>query len=265
VHSVSQFRTCAVSRRSLVGMGCGASSTEYASVEDYHAQFAQKNRGGDNAYLAKALRLPKLPFVVSPQAGAEGGRAQRITTMKGPTDKSNWVVHGRILQGAYPVGKTDIEQRVVISALMRAGVSCFVNLVSLQETMQLPEYSSLVSAHEKMRPKDNAKVDHVHFPISDGGTAKDNQVLPLLQDLVKRVKQNQKLYIHCYGGHGRAGTICACLLGILYELPPDEAIQRIQVYHDSRDHPGCFPSPACEGQRKQVRRLMAKVMDGLDI
>ena len=51
--------------------------------------------------------------------------------------------------------------------------------------------------------------------------------------------------------------------GILYELPPDEAIMRIQVYHDSREESGAFDSPACEGQRKQVRRLMAKVMDGV--
>ena len=46
--------------------------------------------------------------------------------MRGPTDKSNWVIAGRVLQGAYPIGKTEIEQRQVISALMRVGVGCFV-------------------------------------------------------------------------------------------------------------------------------------------
>jgi len=245
-------------------MGCGAST--YGSVEEYHAQYATQNRGGDDAYLAKQLGLPKLPFVRAPTMvdGVAQRRSQRVATMRGPTDKSNWVIAGRVLQGAYPIGKTEIEQRQVISALMRVGVGCFVNLVSVQETMQLPDYSGLVKAQQKLRP-DDPPAAHVHFPIVDGGTAKDSQVLPLLQELVQRVRMNQRLYIHCYGGHGRAGTICACLLGILYELPPDEAIMRIQVYHDSREESGAFDSPACEGQRKQVRRLMAKVMDGVDI
>lgn len=186
--------------------------------------------------------------------------------MRGPTQFSNWVIKGKVIQGAYPRGKSEPELRKTVSSVLRAGVTCFVNLVTVHETMHLQRYDDIITAQQKMSTNQaKLPIQHIHFPIIDGGISKDNQVLNLLQTLVKLLKQGHVLYIHCFAGHGRAGTICACLLGLLYELPYKEILDRIQIYLDSREATGNFESPACDHQKRQVGRIVAKVLDGLDI
>ena len=46
--------------------------------------------------------------------------------------------------------------------------------------------------------------------------------------------QGEVLYVHCWGGHGRAGTVAACLMAILDGLDPREALANTQKYHDTR-------------------------------
>jgi protein-tyrosine phosphatase len=42
------------------------------------------------------------------------------------------------------------------------------------------------------------------------------------------------LYIHCWGGRGRAGTIGAALLARVYGASSDEALNRVQAAFDTR-------------------------------
>ncbi len=50
---------------------------------------------------------------------------------------------------------------------------------------------------------------------TDQGVAADEDVIKLVEDLEVRLRTNPEeiLYIHCWGGHGRTGTIVCCLLG----------------------------------------------------
>ena len=50
---------------------------------------------------------------------------------------------------------------------------------------------------------------------------------PALDDLAARVQSpGGGVYLHCWGGRGRAGTIGACLLARLYGIGADEALER---------------------------------------
>jgi len=42
--------------------------------------------------------------------------------------------------------------------------------------------------------------------------------------------ENNKLYIHCRGGHGRAGLVVACLLCSIYDYPPEKSIELTSKY-----------------------------------
>ena len=57
----------------------------------------------------------------------------------------------------------------------------------------------------------------------------------LLQHLEQLVSAGEKLYIHCYGGHGRAGTISIPLLTSFYGIPASEALQLADFYHKIRE------------------------------
>ena len=82
------------------------------------------------------------------------------------------------------------------------------------------------------------------------------------------------MYIHCRGGHGRTGTICALLLARAYGLSASEALTRYQWYHDTRKQPvfaadgyaqlggGGDGAASCVAlfpiQRQQVERLVKR-------
>lgn len=68
----------------------------------------------------------------------------------------------------------------------------------------------------------------------------------------------EKLYIHCWGGRGRAGTVGACLLGQAWGLSADEALERVQrafaTRQDTKER-----SPETDQQREFVRQYIAAI------
>lgn len=86
----------------------------------------------------------------------------------------------------------------------------------------------------------------------------------LVCDLLDDVKAGKILYVHCLGGHGRAGIVVCLLLAVLYGIPVSEAFKRIQAYHDCRIEPQGVKSPTTVVQRSQVRRLLEKWKNARD-
>lgn len=78
------------------------------------------------------------------------------------------------------------------------------------------------------------KPEFLHSPIVDLGVAEEQQLIDLLNELTERLKKGEKLYVHCWGGRGRAGTIGTTLLAKLYGMGADEAFERVQRAFDTR-------------------------------
>jgi len=53
-------------------------------------------------------------------------------------------------------------------------------------------------------------------------------------------RENGLMYIHCWGGHGRTGTVISILLGIIYDLHPEVALS---AHSFSSSYPYLPPSP----------------------
>jgi hypothetical protein len=99
----------------------------------------------------------------------------------------------------------------------------------------------------------------IHFGIRDFDIVDSLEGLSLLIDLLgRRVRAGETLYIHCWGGKGRAGLVSACLLGELYgfhTLDAEEALKRVEVYANLRNSRmgGKIHSPETDEQKNQVR------------
>jgi len=101
------------------------------------------------------------------------------------------------------------------------------------------------------------KVDFLHLKIDDGRTAPDAAIDSLAIDCCERLLRGEVMYIHCWGGHGRTGTLISLILSKLYGLNAEEAMQYTQASHDARVYPQGVPSPHTSPQRAQVRRMLA--------
>ena len=60
----------------------------------------------------------------------------------------------------------------------------------------------------------------------------------LLPDLQARLAAGESVYLHCWGGRGRAGLVGACLLGRAYGLSAEEALERVGRAFSTRNDEG---------------------------
>lgn len=105
-------------------------------------------------------------------------------------------------------------------------------------------------------------VQHVSFPMPSGGVALDGQaLLRLCEELERRIRRGERLYIFSAQGNGRVGVLASLLLSRMYGMHPEEALERVQRYHDaqrrfSNVQPGeAVSCPQTAAQRRQVVEL----------
>lgn len=143
--------------------------------------------------------------------------------------------------------------------LAAASVNCFVSLQSKGEA-----HSYRDGAKKHCGPS----CAFLEQPITDQDVTADEQIAALVLRVLSRVHDGRVAYVHCRGGHGRTGTVCALILGLLYDLDGPRALVTYQALHDLRQQP-CFASsgyePNADGdscvalfpaQRAQVLRLL---------
>ncbi len=60
------------------------------------------------------------------------------------------------------------------------------------------------------------RLKFVHFPIKDCDVTDDISVIKLALELVRSITEGNIIYMHCWGGHGRTGTLVSIMLHIMY-------------------------------------------------
>lgn len=90
-------------------------------------------------------------------------------------------------------------------------------------------------AHEATMLAPNSPLNFISCGIEDLGLPDDSQLLGLLKKLLLCLSHGETLYVHCWGGRGRAGLIGGCLLSLLQpQLSPTEVLKVVQAGYDSR-------------------------------
>ena len=126
----------------------------------------------------------------------------------GPTSRSYWVLEDQLAVGAYPGKKhSGIHEPVpeVITELLDADIDVFINL-----TQDYPGGSD-----EHLTRYDNFLTETVtveRFPIEDVSTPDIELMEEILDSIDTHLTKGRTVYIHCWGGIGRAGTTIGCWL-----------------------------------------------------
>ena len=117
-----------------------------------------------------------------------------------------WVEPGLVLAGEYPGEPQDgWRARATVDLLVDTGVRTFVDLT---EPGELTPYDHHVVASAEARRLD---VRHLRFPIRDLSTLDDHGYDEIL-DAIRTHAERGAVYVHCWGGVGRTGTVVGCLL-----------------------------------------------------
>ncbi|CAM4802583.1 unnamed protein product [Rotaria magnacalcarata] len=178
----------------------------------------------------------------------------------GPTETSHWMIPKLLLSSAYPGAKDLDEHRRITRTIYDSGIEVFVNLMQPKELIRFTPYEPEIRQYAI---QDDQKVEFVSFPIPDQYVCRDDQkVLEFCSHLCKRLKEDhQKILIHCWGGHGRTGTIMSILIGMLFELEADDALDYNYQLHKQRSRTKGRKSSLALCQREQVKNVLKMYED----
>lgn len=112
----------------------------------------------------------------------------------------------------------------------------------LQEQMRVVHIIDLTTPVEKYHLPSYCARDfnmlYTNFPIRDNFIPEDmerfNEFLVWLSVMIESMKENESVYIHCKGGHGRSGLVVSCLLCMMYDKSPLESVQEVSQSHRER-------------------------------
>jgi ribA/ribD-fused uncharacterized protein len=99
-------------------------------------------------------------------------------------------------------------------------------------------FINLTHDHEKKITPYTTKYEYISFPIIDRHVPKDwkefAQFIIRVSDIIVSLKQNELVYLHCKGGHGRSGVVVASLLCYMFKMSPVDALKQTTKYHSKR-------------------------------
>lgn len=169
-------------------------------------------------------------------------------TTRSPLPNSYWVVPGRLLAGEYPYAPSHAEGRRKVKVLLEAGIDFVIDLTEEGER-------GLLAYDPAMQEEAAAlgrAVTRVRFPVRDLGVPSEATARMMVESLSDALAAGRTVYVHCFGGKGRTGTLVALHL-MEQGMDADEAIDRITgLRRETRD--SWVECPEMPGQVVFVRR-----------
>jgi protein tyrosine phosphatase (PTP) superfamily phosphohydrolase (DUF442 family) len=170
-----------------------------------------------------------------------------------PFPRSYWVRPGLLLAGYYPGAPSKKEAAEKLKCLLDAGIRCFINLVEEDEQgaggTPLRPYSRLLS---KLAAEQGVEITYLRIPVRDVDIPTADTMRSMLDAIDSAVGRRLPIYVHCWGGRGRTGTVVGCHLsrrGLARGEAALTAIARLRRNEETADK----PSPETEAQRDMVR------------
>ncbi len=134
-------------------------------------------------------------------------------------DQCFWVVPNRFLAGNYPSDRDPIKAAERLRRILNARVSAFVDLTQRREPLR--PYEEELEAIDPL-------VVRAHLPIRDMGVPQSSEQMRRILDFIDaEMARGGCVYLHCWGGHGRTGTVVGCWLR-RQGLGPEEALDELR-------------------------------------
>jgi len=129
-----------------------------------------------------------------------------------PFSWSYWVPPG-LMAGCYP-GADDRElAQIKLKGLLDAGIGHTISLMEPDETnwdgKAFPPYENQM---DTLADTMGVAVTFNRMPIEDMSIPSEAHIERILDLIDRRIQNDRPVYIHCWGGRGRTGTVVGCYL-----------------------------------------------------
>jgi hypothetical protein len=129
--------------------------------------------------------------------------------MEVPFPDSYWVEPGLLLAGEYPSELSPELTRLRLRRMLDLGIRQFIDLTQPELTQSRPYRDALAEVAQEMGVKDTIIFN---YPIPDLEIPARDLMRSILDTLDKAVSGKFPIYVHCWAGIGRTGTVVGCYL-----------------------------------------------------
>ena len=137
----------------------------------------------------------------------------KVDCFKTPFPRSYWVIPGLLLAGEFPGSKNQDEARTKIRKLVDCGIRQIINLMEPDETDHSGNsFNNYDLITTEIADDRSVSVNCLQFPIADLNVPAENTMEEILDAITDAIDHGKPVYIHCWGGVGRTGTVVGCFL-----------------------------------------------------
>ena len=122
-----------------------------------------------------------------------------------PFANSYWVIPGRLLAGEYPAALAREAAIARLRKVIESGITYFLDLTTTFDPLR--PYEGLLE-----EAAGGVKVVYARRAIRDMGCPSAETMRTILDDIDAALDQGHNVYVHCWGGIGRTGTVGGCHL-----------------------------------------------------
>ncbi|MCU0561252.1 MAG: dual specificity protein phosphatase family protein [Desulfobacterales bacterium] len=169
-----------------------------------------------------------------------------------PFPRSYWVIPGKLLAGAFPGAKDPAEASYKLAALIDAGIRNVVNLMEPDETdYSGHRFAPYADAMGHIAAGKGESVTFDRMPIRDLSVPAESQMTAILDRIDRCIENGRPVYVHCWGGIGRTGTVVGCHLARHGLAAGEDVLKMIKdLRRDAGD--AARESPETKAQRDMV-------------
>jgi len=157
----------------------------------------------------------------------------------------------RIFAGEYPGHPDRDAARRTLERYLEAGITCFIDLTTEEDPLE--PYEPILRAAAESR---GVPAQYHRMRIHDMRTPSAREMTAILDTIDVAHRAGHGIYVHCWGGIGRTGTVIGCHLarsGRSGDAALDALAELWQTVEKSRFHPR---SPQTDAQCAFVREWL---------